>query len=357
MQHIDESTLRRSLDDEAVFGQIAAHLQECDACRATRNAFAENAAFAQRALDLAMPAHAPQFSIEQNAVVRPRWLNGALAGALAASFVLAMIFTPLGGIAAQFLTIFEPQHFAPIRVSTTDEEQLRLLPALSAFGTIRTSGVAHPRLVEPTQAKSLLGFAPQRLDIERIGNRAHQSLFFVPGQSVRFTFSARKAHQYELRNQHQLPPMPPGLDHTTVHTTIGPWIAQAWSTGPIDLKTVDREGPPDVIVFMQSKAPRVLSSGASLTTMMTYLLALPNIPPDVAAQLRMITNPSQTLPIPIPITSANARTVSIGGVQGLAFGDETGLGSAVVWQANGREYALFGPLKLNEAIALAGRVR
>src|SRR5207245_1619310 len=56
--------------------------------------------------------------------------------------------------------------------------------------------------------------------------------------------------------------------------------------------------PTMAVVQMQS--PVVSSSGASVTEIENYLISLPGFPPDVAAQIRAIGDPSTTLPVPVP---------------------------------------------------------
>ncbi len=44
------------------------------------------------------------------------------------------------------------------------------------------------------------------------------------------------------------------------------------------------------------------------------------------------------------------------GVTGVALGDNTGLGSAVVWVKNGVVYGVAGTLKLSEVLSIANQL-
>jgi hypothetical protein len=88
-----------------------------------------------------------------------------------------------------------------------------------------------------------------------------------------------------------------------------------------------------------------------------YLLSVPGIPAGVASEIRAVGNPTQTIPVPIPIDLASGSTVTINGARGLLIGDSTGLGSAVIWQHNGVVYAIAGTLTTNEVLGVARSTR
>ena len=88
-----------------------------------------------------------------------------------------------------------------------------------------------------------------------------------------------------------------------------------------------------------------------------YLLSVPGIPAGVASEIRALGNPTQTIPVPIPVDLASGSSVNINGASGLLIGDSTGLGSAVIWQHNGVVYAIAGTVSSNEALAVARSTR
>ena len=70
-------------------------------------------------------------------------------------------------------------------------------------------------------------------------------------------------------------------------------------------------------------------------------------------QIEAIGDPSETLPIPIPIDAMTADPITIQGVQGLAIGDSTNLGSGVLWRKNGMVYAVAGAMSENKVLSVA----
>jgi hypothetical protein len=105
------------------------------------------------------------------------------------------------------------------------------------------------------------------------------------------------------------------------------------------------------------RAPRVTSTGASLDTLERYLLSLPNVSPDLAAQIRALGDVENTVPVPVMIDKQTARSVSVHGSNGLAIGDNTGLGAGVVWQKNGIIYVVAGPMSMDEVTSIADGLR
>jgi hypothetical protein len=109
--------------------------------------------------------------------------------------------------------------------------------------------------------------------------------------------------------------------------------------------------------LVEAQAPRVTSTGASLETLERYLLAMPNVSPNLAAQLRALGDIQNTVPVPVVIDKQTARSVSIQGAKGLAVGDNTGLGAGVMWQKNGIIYVVAGPLSMDEVMSVANGLR
>ncbi|MHB8631821.1 MAG: hypothetical protein ACYC9W_07830, partial [Candidatus Limnocylindria bacterium] len=138
------------------------------------------------------------------------------------------------------------------------------------------------------------------------------------------------------------------LDGSTLLLTGGPVILITYGTGGHDGRAV---------FVAVAKAPTVASDGASVAEIQAYLLSQPSVSPALAAQIRAIGDPASTLPIPIPIGQATAKSVSVHGTSGLFVGDSTGLGSGVLWQQNGLVYAVGGTLTEAETIAIANSLR
>ena len=87
----------------------------------------------------------------------------------------------------------------------------------------------------------------------------------------------------------------------------------------------------------------------TLDEMRDFLLSLPGLPSETVQQLRLIRNWSETLPIPIPTDRINWQHATFKNRhQGLLLNDNTGIGSAAIWQADGHLYGLAGSLRATE---------
>jgi hypothetical protein len=346
--HSDDGTLRRSIDEpDSLDAQERAHVDGCASCGERRNELARTALFAQGFLAHGVPAFDAQTRVARVAEPRRRrsaWMASAMALAAAAAVVLALAFTPLGGIAGQWLTIFEPKQFVPLQISATDSEQLRLVPSLQRLGTfVASKPPPRRRVASLSGIGNTLGFEPRDFDGASYGRPG--PIFVQRPFSTTFTFNAAKARAYEAKFNRTLPPMPGGLDGTTYTATYGPTLVRMFS------RNADR------FAFVETKAPRLVSTGASLETTANYILSLPNVPPNVAAQLRAIADPAHTLPVPYVFDKTTATPVSVDGVGGLAIGDESRIGAGVIWTKGGVVYVVAGQIKESEAIALANSVR
>lgn len=354
MQHDDDETLRRSLEDDRPSGD--AHWQYCPQCRARRDEMLANATLAKRILEGTEPAVDVAAAYER-AVMRgsstawswPRGLSGL---AVAAAVVLVLFFTPLGSRALQFLTIFEPQQFAPVAITDRDARQMRLIPYLRTFGILRSQRSQERQVADLVAARDLLDFSPRALPSVPVTLRNPVGYVVLPPSIVTYTFSAAKTRAYELRYRRALPPMPPGLDGTIVRVETGWALVTTYGNMPKDFRSAGHRFA-EALVFAQARVPRATSTGASIATLENYLLSMPNVPPDVAQQLRAITDPQTTLPVPFRIDRQQAANVDVDGVRGLSIGDQTGLGSSIMWQKNGIIYFVAGPLKQSDILDLA----
>jgi hypothetical protein len=102
-----------------------------------------------------------------------------------------------------------------------------------------------------------------------------------------------------------------------------------------------------------SRTPTVASTGVTVQQLEAYLLSVPGIPAGVVSELRALGNPSQTVPIPVPVDLASASSVDINGASGLLIGDSTDLGSVVLWQHNGVVDAVAGTISSADALGIA----
>jgi hypothetical protein len=340
------------------------HAQSCRACSANFAAIRADAAFARASLageprvDMAAAYDRIQARVSRSTRIRQFYgPMGALAAA--ALLVVALVFTPLGGAARSFLTVFEPKQFQPVEITRADMRTLHLLPQADDVGTQHVVRKPRKQVYDSFEsAQSHAGFALLKPTALPSGFGTVRSYFgYAPGEMT-FTFSAAKARAFERRSHKPLPPMPPSLDGTTVRLQTGSVFNAHYEATPVDPHASPKPAR-DTTYFelVEAQAPRVTSSGASLDTLERYLLSLPNVTPDLAREIRALGNIQNTVPVPVVIDKQTARRVTVNGAPGLAIGDNTGLGAGVMWQKNGIVYVVAGPLRMDDVLAVANGLR
>lgn len=368
MKHISEALLRRLIDDPLILGAAERrHLESCEACRTRSVGIAADHATVARLLSAPTPAVDPgagwraikERGLGPQALLPPvvRTLAArvqinrtpavrtAAAVAIAAVLVIGMVVT---GAAANLLTIFEPNRVTAVPVTVTE---LQGLPDLSAYGIIKVATPAVLQSVTDAQTAGaqtgLRVLQPASLPATVTGPAA----FAVVSQGTgSFTFSAAKARAAAQQEGKALPPMPANIDGSTLYLTVGPVVIQSYGAG------ADGRQLPSLVIA-QSRAPTVQSSGVSVSQLENYLLAQPGISSELAAQIRAIGDPSQTMPIPIPVNMATSHQVHVQGVPAVAIGDSSGLGSIIVWVRGGVVYAVGGTLTEDQVLQVANSLR
>ena len=383
MFHLDDGSLRRLIDEpQSTLSSAQAHYATCDLCKqraAQLNATADAVAHAYaRADDAATSQTRTQLDVGQalastrarirNASFsevtsahphRARLTTALVALASAAAVVLLFLFTPLGTFAQGFLTIFEPRQFQPVAITSTDGMNMRLAPDLTAYGTVRVLARSQSVFVAGPAQAAAVAHMPLRIPAALPANIPGPISWRVSsGQSVMFTFSAAKAAASAAAHHQILPPMPRSLDGATLQVAVGPVVAMIAGERAASVRNgrSRTEESPDLLIA-QAPLPRVLSTGASVREIESYLLRQPGIPPRLAAQILSISDPTSVLPIPVPIDKASAQQVWVQGVRGLAVGDNTGVGAAVIWQRDGYIYGVAGSFPESEVLAIANSLR
>ncbi|SNS36726.1 hypothetical protein SAMN06893096_103401 [Geodermatophilus pulveris] len=364
MRHPSEGVLRRLLDEPAgVSDADRRHVAGCAACLAGLAAAREDAALAGAALrtdraadadpaaawqrlSVALPARpaTPAATTPAAAPARRRagWLHRPAAAVLAAVVVLSG-----AGVAAatDWLPIFRTEQVAPLEVSTDD---LVALPDLTAYGDVAVTGDDGPRQVADAAAAE----AETGLDVPGVGDLPTgvegEPAYAVVGElSGVFTFSAEKAAAAASASGEPLPPLPAGLDGAQVRLTAGPGVAAVW-TQP--------SGLPSLVVG-RAVAPQAFSSGVPFETVQDYLLSLPGLPEDLAAQLRGFTADGSTLPIPVPADLVETSAAEVGGLPATVLESRDQALAAVVWVEDGVVTLVGGSLGPDEVLDVAAELR
>src|SRR5207245_416679 len=152
-----------------------------------------------------------------------------------------------------------------------------------------------------------------------------------------FTFSAEAARASAAKAGRTIPPLPKDVDGAKLTITAGPAAIQVWgatdptatTTGPTGSAGGTLGGIPTLVIG-QAKAPTVTSDGVTVDELRGYLLQQPGISPQLAAALRAITDPSSTLPAPVPAALAGlTMSVRVGQVYGFLGPNGAGKTTAV----------------------------
>jgi len=268
---------------------------------------------------------------------------------LSAGAVVATLALSVPVAAQSILDVFAPKTVRAITVTPGDQKALRALPPLEAFGTVR--GTVSPGVsvvASPAEIASEAHFTP-RLPAD-VPSDVKQTVHYSVTAPVNttFTFSAAKTREWAAREHIALRPMPANLNGSVVRAVLAPVATIRYG----ELSRRQRQIG-TALTVVEAPLPKITTTGASLHDITSYLLAQPGMPPDIAAQIRSIGDPNQTLPIPIRFDKQTATNVTVDGTQGLAVGDQTGIGAVVVWQKNGMFYAVGGTYAQDRILAIA----
>jgi hypothetical protein len=402
-KHVDDrlpAFINRTLDDSEV-GFVRDHLAVCSACEAAEREW--------RAIEAAAWAATAAIPVPSRGLLDRAWLkidgdstngrfrglwhrilaggvrprlrlatgSGALAAAFAGVTLATVALTAFAGVHAQdLLNLFQPKQVVAI---PTTIEDLNSLAQLSQYGTLNDSGDLKPQQVaDPSAATAASGMnvlVPANLPSSVSSS---PSYVVLPEKSESFTFDQDKAQAVAQTIGKTLPAMPADIAGTTLQVTMHPMVIAVYGgdapalaeaagsdlehgAGPRPLGLANA-GLPQLIVC-ETAAPSVTSSGASATEFEQYLLSQPGISPQLSAAIKALGNPPaglaalSILPVPVPGGVASAHSVAVQGTSGLAIGDSTGIGSAVLWQKGGMIYAVAGTLSEKDTLDVSNSLR
>jgi hypothetical protein len=371
--HPSDGTLRRSLDEPvAVDAANREHVTTCARCaqrvqrmsadvgvaRATLVAQDQDIDVAAARARLARTEAATPDGVATQRSARPvksrnSRANRVMAG-VAVAAVASLLLVVTGG-AQDFLSLFQPSQLAAVPVTAAD---IRSLAGLASYGSVTGgSSITFQPAADAAAAGAAAALgAPVVADLPA-GTPATPRYAVVSGGVVAFTFNAALARAAAARAGGQLPPMPAGLDGSTLSVSIAPAVVVSYGVDPSALLHGGGAPTGEAFVVIKTRTPTVTSTGVTARQLEDYLLSVPGIPASVASEIRAIGDPTQTIPVPIPVDLASGSPVTIDGSRGLLIGDATGLGSALVWQHNGVVYAIAGTLTSTQVLAVADSTR
>lgn len=388
MRHLSDGALRRLYDEPySLDEETRAHYNDCADCRARFATVADDARHAMGLL--AVPAAtvdaagalarlkgrtsagAPRLSVLRGGGRRLAF-GGLAAAALAVALISTLAFTPL---AANLVKIFEPTQVTPVAVTPGDFQGL---DAFSNWGDVKGTSRGELQQTETAaEAAKASGLPEIRVNAGTLPaglQKAPVSYAALSQSSGTVTFNNNapaKLHGSTLT-------LVAGPAETAVYGDLGKLAqtargaaksgqggdAAAGAEGAAP-SSADRQqsiqqalnaiGP--IMAVAEMKSPQVTSTGASVADIKSALLAQPGLSPTLRSAISSIDNPEGNLPIPIPSGYVNSHPVKVQGVNATAFGDNTGLGSAVVWIKGGRVYAVAGTLTEDQILAVANGLR
>lgn len=364
MAHLSEGTLRRMVDEPDAQGADARHFASCAGCQARFKAVAADArtitsllTAPELKLDVASafnrvrstPAARPRFGFRLP-LFRPGSRPMVLAFASAVA-VIALVATAI----AQDKNTFTPQSLTPVPVTMADMESLS---QLSAYGTV--SWTKQPQLQVVTsaaEAQTVSGLKVPSVANLPSGVSTTVTYAAMPRAVAVFTFSKDKAAAAAAQAGKTLPALPAGMEGAQLTVTVGPAVAEIFGNmnKPAASSDISQLGLPQLVVAA-STSPVATSSQVTVKQLEDYLIAQPGISAELKAAVKAIGDPSTTLPVPIPVQFATSSSVTIQGVQGIALGDNTGVGAGVIWVKNGVVYGVVGTIKKSDAEDIANHL-
>jgi hypothetical protein len=274
-----------------------------------------------------------------------RWRAVLRRPAVAVLGVLLVVTGAGAAAAADWVQIFRAEQVTPVPVSSAD---LVRLPDLSAYGTLEVTEQpdVHP-VAGAAAAEQATGLAVPEVGALPRGVTGQPAFTVGTAGSATFTFSADRAAQAAAAAGQTLPPPPAGLDGSRFRLAAGPGVAEVWS---------ESRGVPALVVA-RVVAPTAFSSGVPFSTARDYLLSLPGLPDDLAAQLRGFAGDGTTLPLPVPVDLATSSTAEVGGRPATVLTARDGSMAGVVWVQNGVVTGVAGTLSVDEILSVARGLR
>jgi hypothetical protein len=357
MRHPTEGVLRRLLDEPAgVADADRQHVADCPQCLHDLAVARQDAALVGAALTAPGSADVDVAAAWQRmstpalttavAPATPRAGRAFLRRPVVAALAVALVLTGAGTAAASgWLQIFRTEQVAPLRLTAAD---LVALPDLRAYGDLAMSGEpdVHP-VADAAAAAAETGLDLPEVTALPRGVRGEPVYQVGRKVTATFTFSADRAAQAAAAAGQTLPPPPAGLDGSSVRLVAGPGVAQVWASSA---------GVPALVVG-RAVAPTAFSSRVPFETARDYLLSLPGLPKNVAAQLRTFTEDGATLPLPVPADEVTTSKARVNGVPATVLTTRDRTLAVVVWVDDGMLTAVAGSLDAEEVLAIARDLR
>jgi hypothetical protein len=362
LAHLSDGTLRRMYDEPvAVAATAREHFNGCTRCQDRFAAVAETAREVQAAM--AVPAAAVNAGAGYRAtmarVTKPRlgWLprvefvrhrRSAMVGLLAAALALGVTVT---AVAVSMTPIFEPTQVQTVAITAGSFQGF---PDLSNWGTVKTN--AQPELKqEDTAALAAKDSNLGAINPKNLPSGLPAAQYATVGLAdVTFTFDKAKADAAAAKVGAKAPALPASLNNASLEVKGGP--AQVAVYGSIDPKTLQSGNLPQLVIG-EAHAPVISSSGASVNDIKNAVLSQPGVSAQLKAEVNSIGDPTNTLPIPIPVDKVDSHQVTLhdsAKTKATYVGDpNTKIYAGVIFIRNHVVYVVAGSYDENTLVAIA----
>jgi len=345
-------------DPDAITAPDREHFSTCAECKARQEALGADAQAAAALLTVPAAGFDAGAAYKQitAAPARPRFgfrlpILKPSTRPVVAGLALAVIVAVVATASVNFEQIFAPKTVTPVPVTLAE---LQTLPDLSAYGDITWSQEPTPQIgLSKADAEKVAGFSAPNVGRLPTGVSSTVTYAAMAQSTGIFKFSAAKAEAAAAAKGTTIPKMPAGMDGSSLTLTMGPALLVVYGDLPKGDNAQSGQFTLPQLIVAESDAPSVSSTGVTVKQLEDYLLAQPGISPQLAADIRAIGDPTTTLPIPVPVQFATSSKVTVQGVQGVALGDNTGVGAAVIWIKNDHVFFVGGSLKQSDALTVA----
>jgi hypothetical protein len=291
-----------------------------------------------------------------------RW-RVAFGGMAAALALIAILATPQGrSAAAQFLAQFRSERIEAVPLTTAQLADLeKTFAELEQIGRVEgLEALADgPRQVSTlAEAERIAGFSPKTPEPSSLpaGMSATPSaILALPAGTVRFTFDQAKAREHYRATGRPDVRLPDRFDGASIVVHVPATVVLRYGG------SAEMGASPDGLGLLIGQAqPLTIDAegDVGLETLRSFLLEeLPGLSPQTRRHLGSITEWQSTLPVPIPVDAVNWERTTVAGAPGLLLGDNSGLGSIVIWQQDGRLYGVGGGYSAREVRRVADGLR
>lgn len=297
------------------------------------------------------PLSAPRSLLPRTLPARPWYsLRRTWATAAAAALLLAVLVVPgTSALAAQLLSLFQPQQFQAVTTINPVQEYRDFSSYIQNFGDLQQNDIKGMKVVSAHALRATDLTQPQ---VEQLIQRhltlptqlpagvgSQKQFSITPALQETYTFNVQEARAYLAQTGQSDVAIPTKLDGATFTLKSSSAVTTTYYASCQTNKSGGNKcsgGTPFVII--EDPSPIISATGsASLTDLRDFMLTLPKISPDMRNLLQQVNLGSGIVPIPVPAT-ASAQQVTIQGAPGLLLSDSTL--ASVVWQAHGTVYIL-----------------